>query len=123
MSTVLKSKLSRRKGYDDRMLASMFVSLAEHGHVATTERRAKILKGFADSMLSTLRTVESNVDIQKVRNRLAGNSRVDWLIKKYKGIEDRKGGYTSIVKLVNRKGDNSSMAEVSIIGFKKDEKK
>lgn len=92
-----------------------------YGHVETTQARAKELKKHVDHLitLGKKNTLASN---QKIMSFVTKNKQMDrqavlkklttTLAKKY---ADRKGGYTRVLKLENRAGDNTKMAIIQLV--------
>ena len=110
-------KLGRKSAHRKAMLANMAVSLFEHKRITTTSTKAKALKIFVEPLIT-----KSKVDnvhnrrlcFSKLRNKLGVQILFDEISKK---VADRPGGYTRIIKLGNRMGDNASMAMIELVDF------
>ncbi len=96
------------------LLNSLARSLILHQKIETTDAKARELRPFVEKLLTKSKT-------DTVSNRRAVTAKVGpgatkvifgSLSKKY---EDRKGGYTRIVKLDKRLSDGSKMAIISFI--------
>ena len=110
----------RKLGVDTKhrrsMLANLTKEVVMNGKIVTTETRAKEVRKFVDKMI----TYGKNGDLVSRRKALAffeNNTEVvkkifDELAPKY---ATRNGGYTKILKLDERRGDNSLMAIIEIV--------
>src|SRR6476620_5147097 len=122
--------LSRQTGHRKAMLANMACSLIEHKRINTTVAKAKALKKCVEP-LST-KSKEDTTHIRRIcfaylRSKYAVTDLFREVAAK---VGDRPGGYTRIIKLGNRLGDNADMAMIELVDFnelynitKKEEKK
>ena len=110
-------KLGRKSAHRKSMLANMAVSLFEHKRITTTSTKAKALKIFVEPLITKSKndTVHNRrLCFSKLRNKLGVQILFDEISKK---VADRPGGYTRVIKLGNRLGDNASMAMVELVDF------
>jgi len=110
-------KLGRKTAHRKAMLANMANSLIEHKRITTTSTKAKALKVFLEPLITKSKndTVHNRrVCFSKLRNKTGVQILFDEISKK---IGDRQGGYTRIVKLGNRMGDNASMAMIELVDY------
>ncbi len=99
------------------MLANMAVSLFEHKRITTTSTKAKALKIFVEPLITKSKNDSVHnrrLCFSKLRNKLGVQILFDEISKK---VADRPGGYTRIIKLGNRMGDNASMAMIELVDF------
>ena len=109
-------KLSRESRIRRSILAGITKDVITHGYVVTTEARAKEARKFIDKMITygkkgtlisrrqALAFLHNDKDVvSKVFNELA---------PKYK---DRNGGYTRIIKLKERIGDDALMVKLELV--------
>ena len=97
------------------MLANLATQLFAYESIVTTETRAKVLRPYAEKLSTKAtrgdrharRTVARKITDAQVLKNLFDN-----LAPQFEG---RNGGYTRIVKLPNRKGDNAPMAQISLV--------
>ena len=95
----------------------MAVSLFEHKRITTTSTKAKALKIFIEPLITKSKndTVHNRrICFSKLRNKLGVKILFDEISKK---VADRPGGYTRVIKLGNRLGDNASMAMIELVDF------
>ena len=116
--------LGRKAAHRKAMLANMACSLIEHKRINTTVAKAKALKQFVEPLI-TKSKAENNQSSEKGTH----NRRIvfKYLRSKYAVTElfsevsekvgDRPGGYTRIIKLGNRLGDNADMAMIELVDF------
>ena len=106
------------------MLANMACSLIEHKRINTTVAKAKALRKFVEPLI-TKSKAENNVTAEKgthnrrivfknLRDKYAVTELFSTVAEK---IADRPGGYTRIIKLGNRLGDNADMAMIELVDF------
>jgi large subunit ribosomal protein L17 len=122
--------LSRQTGHRKSMLANMACSLIEHKRIITTVAKAKALKQFVEPLVTKSKedtTHNRRVVFAYLRNKYAVTELFREVAAK---VGDRPGGYTRIIKMGNRLGDNADMAMIELVDFnelyngcKKEEKK
>lgn len=99
------------------MLSNMAISLIEHKRINTTLAKAKELRKFIEPLMT--RSKEDNGhNRQVVFSYLQNKGAVTELFNNIADkIADRPGGYTRIIKLGNRLGDNAEMAMIELVDF------
>ena len=110
-------KLGRKSAHRKAMLANMAVSLFEHKRITTTSTKAKALKIFIEPLITKSKNDcihNRRLCFSKLRNKLGVQILFDEISKK---VANRPGGYTRIIKLGNRMGDNASMAMIELVDF------
>ena len=110
-------KLGRKTAHRKAMLANMASSLIEHKRINTTLTKAKALKIFIEPLVTKSKTDDTHnrrICFSKIRNKVAVKTLFDEVAKK---IGNRPGGYTRIIKLGNRMGDNASMAMIEFVDY------
>ena len=109
--------LSRQKGHRTAMLANMACSLIEHKRINTTVAKAKALKQFVEPLVTKSKedtTHNRRIVFSYLRNKYAVTELFrDVAVK----VGDRPGGYTRIIKLGNRLGDNADMAMIELVDY------
>lgn len=116
--------LGRTASHRKAMLANMACSLIEHKRINTTVTKAKALKQFVEPLITKAK-LENNQSSEKgMHNRrvVFSNLRNKYAITELFGavaekVGDRPGGYTRIIKLGNRLGDNADMAMIELVDF------
>ena len=116
--------LGRKKAHRIAMLANMACSLIEHKRINTTVAKAKALKQFVEPLI-TKSKAENNQSTEKgTHNRrivfkyLRSKDAITELFSEVsEKVGDRPGGYTRIIKLGNRLGDNADMAMIELVDF------
>ncbi|WP_411031160.1 50S ribosomal protein L17 [Spongiimicrobium sp. 3-5] len=116
--------LGRKAAHRRAMLANMACSLIEHKRINTTVAKAKALKQFIEPLI-TKSKAENNQTVEKgTHNRriVFKNLRDKYAVTElFSGVAekvgDRPGGYTRIIKLGNRLGDNADMAMIELVDF------
>ncbi|MEO0505185.1 MAG: 50S ribosomal protein L17 [Bacteroidota bacterium] len=116
--------LGRTAAHRKAMLANMGCSLIEHKRINTTVAKAKALKQFIEPLITKAK-VENNQTTEKgTHNRriVFGNLRNKYAVTELfstvaEKVGDRPGGYTRIIKLGNRLGDNADMAMIELVDF------
>ena len=109
--------LSRQKGHRAAMLANMACSLIEHKRINTTVAKAKALKQFVEPLVTKSKedtTHNRRICFSYLRNKYAVTELFREVAAK---VGDRPGGYTRIIKLGNRLGDNADMAMIELVDF------
>ena len=109
--------LGRTNTHRKAMLANMASSLIEHKRINTTVAKAKALKQFVEPLVTRSKedtTHNRRVVFSALRNKYAVTELFRIVSEK---VGDRPGGYTRIIKLGNRLGDNADMALIELVDF------
>src|SRR5690554_3468947 len=109
--------LGRQAGHRKSMLANMACSLIEHKRINTTVAKAKALKQFVEPLVTKSKTDDTHnrrVVFSYLRSKYAVTELFREVAPK---VGDRPGGYTRIIKLGNRLGDNAEMAMIELVDF------
>ena len=108
-------KLNRTSEHRKALIKNMLNSLIKYEQIKTTLPKAKVLKPFADKIVSlgkkdSLQNTRKLVS--KLQNKEAANKVRKTLSLRYK---DRNGGYTRIIKAGFRYGDNAPVAIIEFV--------
>jgi large subunit ribosomal protein L17 len=109
-------KLNRNTSHRIAMLRNMATSLFQHERIKTTVQKAKELRPFAEKLI-TLAKKETLHARRQVLRHIHDNEIVQKLFTDI-GIRyaTRPGGYTRIVRVDFRRGDNAEMAIIELVG-------
>ncbi len=97
------------------MMANLVASLIATGGMTTTEAKAKAVRPIAEKMITKARRggVHNHREVVKfLGDREMASKLFDEIGPRY---EDRPGGYTRIIKLGPRHGDNAPMARIELV--------
>ncbi|MCS4238744.1 large subunit ribosomal protein L17 [Myroides gitamensis] len=109
--------LGRKAGHRNSMLANMACSLIEHKRINTTVAKAKALKQYIEPLVTKSKTDDTH-NRRVVFSYLRSKEAVTELFREVaQKVGDRPGGYTRIIKLGNRLGDNADMAMIEFVDF------
>ena len=109
--------LGRKTAHRKSMLANMSCSLIEHKRINTTETKAKALKRFIEPIITKSKT-DTTHNRRLVFSSLRDKEAVSELFREISvKVGDRPGGYTRIIKIGNRLGDNADMAMIELVDF------
>lgn len=109
--------LSRKTGHRKSMLANMACSLIMHKRINTTVAKAKALKIFVEPLVTKSKE-DTTHNRRTVFSYLREKDAVTELFRDVAvKVADRPGGYTRIIKLGNRLGDNADMAMIELVDF------
>ena len=108
-------KLGRNSSHRKAMMRNMVTSLLDHEKITTTDARAKELRKLAEKMITlgkrgTLHARRQALQVIMDKNIVA--KLFDRLAPRY---ADRPGGYTRIVKLGYRQGDNAALSLIELV--------
>ncbi len=109
--------LSRTASHRKSLLANMATSLIIHKRITTTQAKAKALRKYVEPLLTKAKddsTHSRRVVFSYLKNK---ESIVELFGPIALKIGDRPGGYTRVMKLMNRKGDNAEMAIIELVDF------
>src|SRR5210317_781554 len=109
--------LGRKTAHRKAMLANMACSLIEHKRINTTVAKAKALKQFVEPLVTKSKE-DTTHNRRIVMSRLKQKEAVVELFRDVAAkVGDRPGGYTRIIKLGNRLGDNADMAMIELVDY------
>ncbi|PRQ11590.1 50S ribosomal protein L17 [Corynebacterium sp. 13CS0277] len=109
------ARLGGSASHQKKILANLAAQLFEHGAIKTTDAKAKLLRPYAEKLITKAKagTVADRRNVLKlVPNKDVVNHLFNELAPQFEG---REGGYTRIIKLENRKGDNAPMSQISLV--------
>lgn len=108
-------KLNRTSSHKKAMMANMATSLLEHERIVTTVPKAKELRMVVEPLI----TLGKRGDLHARRQAANTVHGADVLAKLFGEIAerfaDRNGGYTRIVQIGPRRGDNAPMAFIELV--------
>ena len=108
-------KLGRPSAHRKSMLRNLVTDLFKYGRIQTTQDRAKETRRIAEKMI----TLAKRGDLHARRQALAYLFDESTVTKLFEDIApkyaDRNGGYTRILKLGPRQGDNAEVVFVELI--------
>lgn len=109
--------LSRTAAHRNAMFANMACSLIEHKRINTTTAKAKVLRKYVEPLITKSKadtTHNRRLVFKKLKNKYAVTELFREIAPK---VGDRPGGYTRIIKLGNRSGDNAAMAMIELVDY------
>ena len=108
-------KLNRTSEHRKALIKNMLNSLIKYEQITTTLPKAKVLKPQADKIITLGKKdnlQNTKTLISKLQDTKSANKVKKTLSKRY---ENRKGGYTRIIKAGFRYGDNAPMAVIEFV--------
>lgn len=109
--------LGRKSAHRKAMLANMAISLIEHKRIKTTLAKAKALRVYVEPLITKAKK-DSTHSRRVVFSYLQNKEAVKELFGEVaSAVMDRPGGYTRILKLGTRSGDNTEMALIELVDF------
>ena len=109
--------LSRKTAHRSAMLSNMACSLIENKRINTTLAKAKALRKYVEPLITKSKsdtTHNRRVVFSYLKSKEASSILFRDVAPK---VNDRPGGYTRIIKLNNRLGDNAEMAMIELVDF------
>jgi large subunit ribosomal protein L17 len=97
------------------IVANLATSLFEHGRITTTEAKARVLRPFAEKLITKAKKGDLHNRRQvlsTIRDKGVVHALFEEIGPRY---AERPGGYTRITKLGPRKGDNAPMAVIELV--------
>ncbi len=109
--------LGRTAPHRKAMLSNMATSLIVHKRITTTVAKAKALRQYVEPLITKSKTDTTHsrrVVFSYLQDKDSTQQLFDDVAAK---VADRPGGYTRIIKLGNRLGDNAEMALIELVDF------
>ena len=119
-------QLSRNSPHREAMFRNMVTSLMVHGRIQTTEAKAKELRRYAEKVITLAKKGAAGSDekakarrvhlIRQARHWVRDEEALHRVFTEYaERYKGRAGGYTRILKLGFRPGDNAAMAMIELV--------
>ncbi len=111
------NNLGRKKAHREALLANLSISLIQHKRIVTTLAKAKALRVYVEPLITKAKTNDTHnrrVVFSYLQNKEAVAELFDAVAAKVAG---RPGGYTRIIKLGTRVGDNAEQAMIELVDF------
>jgi large subunit ribosomal protein L17 len=109
--------LGRKSEHRKAMLSNMANSLIEHKRITTTVAKAKALRGYVEPLITKSKT-DSTHSRRTVFSYLKNKEAVSALFRDVAPkVATRNGGYTRIIRLGFRLGDNAEMCMIELVDF------
>ncbi|ABS02205.1 large subunit ribosomal protein L17 [Kineococcus radiotolerans] len=108
-------RLGGGPAHEKLILANLATALFEHRSITTTEAKAKRLRPHAEKLISFAKKGDL-ASRRQVMKTIRDKSVVHFLFTEIgPAMAERNGGYTRIVKIGPRKGDNAPMAVIQLV--------
>jgi large subunit ribosomal protein L17 len=109
--------LGRTNSHRKAMMSNMATSLILHKRITTTLAKAKALRGYVEPILTKSKS-DTTHSRRVVFSYLQDKDAVTILFREIaEKIANRPGGYTRIIKMENRLGDNAEMALIELVDY------
>jgi len=116
------NNLGRKKAHRDALLANLASQLIKHKRIVTTLAKAKVLRTYVEPLITKTKKAD-NPEVISHQHRIVFSYLQDKLAVKElftvvgPKIAARPGGYTRIIKLGIRVGDNAEKAMIELVDF------
>lgn len=103
------------------LLRTLARELILHGQIKTTLKKAKVLRSFVEKVLTKAikaNACSNDADALHLKRQIVQNIYPDVLnntLSRAQALAERPGGYTRILKLPSRRGDNAQLAIIQIL--------
>lgn len=109
------ARLGGSSSHQKAILANLATSLFEHGRIKTTDAKARALRPYAEKLITHAKKGALH-NRREVMKKIRDKDVVHTLFAEIAPhFADREGGYTRIIKVENRKGDNAPMAVIELV--------
>ncbi|OBI08314.1 50S ribosomal protein L17 [Mycolicibacter heraklionensis] len=108
-------RLGGKSSHQKALLANLATSLFTHGRIKTTEPKARALRPYAEKLITHAKkgTLHNRREVlKKIRDKDVVHSLFAEIAPHF---ADREGGYTRIIKVEPRQGDNAPMAVIELV--------
>src|SRR3954467_8113603 len=111
------NNLGRKKAHREALLSNLACQLIEHKRIVTTLAKAKALRVYAEPLITKSKqntTHQRRVVFSYLQDKVAVTELFSTVSEKIAG---RPGGYTRVIKLGTRPGDNAELAMIELVDF------
>ena len=108
-------KLGRTSAHRKALLKNLSISLTKHERIETTLPKAKELRAYYEKLITKAKVGDSNAHraiFAQLQDKESTKRLVNEIAPRY---EQRKGGYTRIIKTRTRRGDAADMAIIELV--------
>lgn len=108
-------RLGRNTSHRKAMMRNMVTSLFEHEKITTTDARAKELRPMAEKLITLAKRGDLHarrIVTEVVRDRKTVAKLFERIAPRF---TERPGGYTRIIKLGHRLGDNAALSMITLV--------
>ena len=108
-------RFGKSASHQKLMLANLAASLIEAEGITTTEAKAKALRPYVEKLVTKAKhggVHKQRLVVARIHDKDAAHRLFDEIGPRY---ADRNGGYTRILKLGPRPGDNAPMARIELV--------
>lgn len=111
-------KLGRTSSHRNMLIRNMVTSILKHERVKTTEAKAKAVRGWVDKIINLAKKGDL-ASKRRIFHFLTDKQVAYKIIKEANDrYPDRNSGYTRIVKLGTRRGDNAQLVLIELVDAK-----
>src|SRR5215212_1730824 len=111
------NNLGRKKAHREALLSNLTCQLIQHKRIVTTLAKAKALRVYAEPLITKAKentTHQRRVVFSYLQDKAAITELFSTVSERVAG---RPGGYTRIIKLGTRPGDNAELALIELVDF------
>jgi large subunit ribosomal protein L17 len=111
------NKLGRKKAHREALLSNLTCQLIQYKRIVTTLAKAKALRVYAEPLITKAKKNETHqrrIVFSYLQDKVAVTELFSTVAEKIAG---RPGGYTRVIKLGTRPGDNAEMALIELVDF------
>jgi len=114
------ARLGGSPAHQRLILANLSTQLFEHGRITTTEAKARVLRPYAEKLITKARKAHAGVSPLHQRREVLKVIRDKGVVHELfteiaPSMGERPGGYTRITKIGPRRGDNAPMAVIELV--------
>lgn len=113
---VYGKKLNRNKNQRTGLFKSLVQSLFLTGTITTSASKASAIKGMVDKIINQAKSKDTQRLLQSFLNKDLQERLIKEIVPK---MSSRNSGYTSLIRLGTRLGDQTMMVKMSLIGVEK----
>jgi len=116
------NNLGRKKAHREALLSNLAIALITHKRIVTTLAKAKALRTYVEPLLTKTKKGDSKESISHQHRQVFAHFQDKAAVKELftvigPKIATRPGGYTRIIKLGIRPGDNAEKAMIELVDF------
>jgi large subunit ribosomal protein L17 len=111
------NNLGRKKAHRDALLSNLSAQLIQHKRIVTTLAKAKVLRTYVEPLITKAKentTHQRRIVFSYLQDKEAIKELFDVISLKVAG---RPGGYTRVIKLGARPGDNAEMGMIELVDY------
>lgn len=110
------NRIGKKQDVTKSMLRNMVTSILLYERIVTTKKRANVVKGLVDRVITIGKTKRTDLAIRQINTMVSDENACRKILEVFKQrYANRRSGFTRLTPLGQRGGDGAMLCEISLI--------